>query len=36
VLSGALNALSVVLARRGDFAAAAALIAEREDIVEAA
>jgi DNA-binding CsgD family transcriptional regulator len=36
VLSGALNALSVVLAWRGDFAAAAALIEEREDIVEAA
>jgi hypothetical protein len=36
VLSAALNALSVVLAWTGDFAAAAALIAEREEIVEAA
>jgi DNA-binding CsgD family transcriptional regulator len=36
VLSAALNTLSVVLAWTGDFAAAAALIAEREEIVEAA
>jgi DNA-binding CsgD family transcriptional regulator len=35
-LSAALNALSVVLAWRGDFAAAAALIEEREEIVQAA
>jgi len=36
VLSGALNALSLSLVWTGDFAAAAALIAEREEIVEAA
>jgi DNA-binding CsgD family transcriptional regulator len=36
VLSGALNTLSLALARTGDFAAAAALIAEREEIAEAA
>jgi DNA-binding CsgD family transcriptional regulator len=36
VLSGAVNSLSLVLARTGDFAAAAALVAEREEIVEAA
>jgi DNA-binding CsgD family transcriptional regulator len=36
VLSGALNALSLSLIWTGDFAAAAALIAEREEIVEAA
>jgi DNA-binding CsgD family transcriptional regulator len=36
VLSAALNSLSLVLAWTGDFAAAAALIAEREEIVEAA
>ena len=36
VLSGALNLLSLVLALTGDFAAAAALIAEREEIVDAA
>jgi DNA-binding CsgD family transcriptional regulator len=35
-LSAALNALSVVVAWKGDFAAAAALIAERDEIVEAA
>jgi len=35
-LSAALNALSVVLAWTGDFAAAAALIAERQEIVDAA
>ena len=36
VLSGAVNSLSLVLARTGDFAAAAALVAERAEIVEAA
>jgi DNA-binding CsgD family transcriptional regulator len=36
VQSAALNALSLALIRTGDFAAAAALIAEREEIVEAA
>jgi DNA-binding CsgD family transcriptional regulator len=36
VLSAALNSFSLVLARTGDFAAAAALIAEREEIVEPA
>ncbi|MFI5082501.1 MAG: helix-turn-helix transcriptional regulator, partial [Streptosporangiales bacterium] len=35
VLSAALNAYSIVLAWRGDSAAATALIAEREEIVEA-
>jgi DNA-binding CsgD family transcriptional regulator len=35
-LSSALNTLSIVVAWTGDFAAAAALIAEREEIVEAA
>ena len=36
VLSNAINTLSAVLVLAGDFAAAAALIAEREEIVEAA
>jgi tetratricopeptide (TPR) repeat protein len=36
VQSAALNALSLALIRTGDFTAAAALIAEREEIVEAA
>jgi tetratricopeptide (TPR) repeat protein len=36
MLSGALNALSLALVLTGDFAAAAALIAERDEIVEAA
>ncbi len=36
VLSAALNSLSLVLAWTGDFAAAAELIAEREEMIEAA
>ena len=36
MLSAALSALALVLIRSGDFAAAAALVAEREEMVEAA
>ena len=36
VLSAALNTLALVLIRTGDFAAAAALVAEREEMIEAA
>jgi DNA-binding CsgD family transcriptional regulator len=36
LLSAALNALSIVLIRTGDFAAAAALVTEREEMLEAA